>query len=121
MNIFKINRLLAALMCVVLIGVGLLGAQLGMTTSVAYDVFHVIFGVVALAAAVALGGKFAAWFNLGFGAIDLYQAVAYNAGLFPSQLFNLNAVDTLQHWLIGGILVGVALLQFARARKMPKT
>lgn len=49
-------------------------------------------------------------FNLVFGAIDLYQAVAGVTGWFPAQLFGLKPADHLVHVAIGVALVGLGYL-----------
>ena len=115
MDILKINRLFAAFMAVILIGAGLLGQRIGVSTSTPYDVFHIVFGVLALVGVIAWGGRFSALFNLVFGAIDLYQAVAYSAGLFPSQLFNLTMFDTVLHWILGAGLFAAGMLGVRQA------
>ena len=47
-----------------------------MSGALPYDVFHILFGVLGIAIVVARSARFASLFNLGFGMIDLYQAVA---------------------------------------------
>ena len=49
-------------------------------------------------------------FNLIFGAIDLYQAVAGLTGWFPAQLFALRPADHVVHVVIGLFLVGLGYL-----------
>jgi hypothetical protein len=49
----------------------------------AYNLFHIAAGLTGMALVARAGGRGAAGFNLGFGLIDLYQAVAGAAGLFP--------------------------------------
>ncbi len=97
-------------MAILLIGAGLIGQRIGVSTSAAYDVFHVIFGLIALVAVLLQGGRHAWLFNLGFGAIDLYQAVAQVMGWFPTQLFALTSLDTLLHIGIGAVLFGAGVL-----------
>ena len=115
MNLFKVNRLFAMLMVVLLLGSGLIGQRIRLSRSNAYDLFHIVFGILALVAVVVQGGKYAAVFNLVFGAIDLYQGVAYNLGLFPSQLFALMPFDTVVHYGLGAALFIVGLQQLRRA------
>ena len=55
-------------------------------------------------------------FNIGFGAIDLYQAVASFAGLFPEQLFRWTVVDDVLHVIVGAALVLIGLY----GRKKPQ-
>jgi hypothetical protein len=99
----------------ILIGVGVLGFVLPDSMSLTsgatpYNVFHLIFG--ALGVACVLSKQLAvvkAW-NLGFGLIDLYQAVASFAGLWPKALFGWKTADDVLHVVIGALLVGVAVL-----------
>ena len=73
----------------------------------AYNVFHLIFGVVGLLAS--RRRRTARAFNLGFGTIDLYQAVASRRGLFPQKWFQWKTADDVLHVVIGAALVSVAL------------
>lgn len=81
-----------------------------MSGAPAYNVFHLLAGAVGL---LLLRGRAAApaiAFNLTFGLIDLYQAVAGLTGLFPAQLFALRPADHVVHVLFGLLLFGVGLL-----------
>lgn len=98
----------------ILIVVGVLGFVLppsaALTSGAApYNVFHLIFGVIGLGCV--LSGKLDAVraFNLGFGLIDLYQALASVTDLWPRSLFLWTRVDDVLHVVIGAALVGVAL------------
>ena len=84
----------------------LLPARLSlMSNAVPYDVFHIAFGVLGTALVVARSARGAALFNVGFGAIDLYQALAGVTGLFPADLFHLKPADHAVHVLFGVLLV----------------
>jgi hypothetical protein len=93
----------------VLAGVlGLVGPDAGlMSVAVPYDVFHIAFGFVGLGAALSGRPPRAALFNLGFGLVDLYQAVAGLLGLFPAQLFALRPADHVAHVVFGLALVAI--------------
>lgn len=81
-----------------------------MSGAPAYNVFHLIAGAVGL---FLLRGRAAApaiAFNLAFGLVDLYQAVAGLTGLFPARLFALRPADHVVHVLFGLLLFGVGLL-----------
>lgn len=81
-----------------------------MSGAPAYNVFHLIAGAVGL---LLLRSRLAApaiAFNLTFGLIDLYQALAGLTGLFPAQLFALRPADHVVHVLFGLLLFGVGLL-----------
>ena len=81
-----------------------------MSGAPAYNIFHLIAGAVGL---LLLRSRLAApaiAFNLTFGLIDLYQAVAGLTGLFPARLFALRPADHVVHVLFGLLLFGVGLL-----------
>jgi hypothetical protein len=86
-----------------------------MSAAPAYNVFHIAFG--ALGAALALRGveREIAAFNLGFGLLDLYQAVAHGAHLFPEAYFRWTVADDVLHVALGLGLAAVGLLAFRRA------
>jgi Domain of unknown function (DUF4383) len=74
-----------------------------------YNVFHILFGALGIVASRRRGTARA--FNLGFGAIDLYQAVASRRGLFPKRWFRWKAADDVLHVAIGAGLVAAGLIQ----------
>jgi hypothetical protein len=80
-----------------------------MSGALPYDVFHILFGALALAIVLARSGRAAALFNLGFGMIDLYQAVAGLLGVFPAAVFGLRPADHVVHVVLGLLLVGVGV------------
>lgn len=85
----------------------LLPARLSlMSNAVPYDLFHIAFGVLGTALVVARSASGAALFNLGFGAVDLYQALAGATGAFPAGVFHLRPADHVVHVLFGVLLVG---------------
>jgi hypothetical protein len=112
----RINRIAAAAMAIILIGAALRGFA-GFSQSTAYDVFHLIFGLIGLAAAFARGGRYAPLFNIGFGAIDAYQAIAFFAGIFPTQLFNLTWFDTVSHIVIAAVLITIGVAGLIASRR----
>jgi hypothetical protein len=75
-----------------------------------YNVFHLLAGALGLGLVLTrrTGGVIA--FNLAFGAIDLWQAVAGVTGLFPAQFFALRPADHVVHVVVGAVLVGVGYL-----------
>lgn len=60
------------------------------------------------------GGQGAVGFNLGFGLIDLYQAVAGAADVFPAALFAYRPLDDVLHVALGLGLVGLGALGWRR-------
>ncbi len=98
----------------ILIAVGVLGfvlpASAAMTSGAApYNVFHIIFGVIGLGCVFSGKPDAVRAFNLGFGAIDLYQALASVTDLWPRSLFLWTRVDDILHVVIGAMLVAIAL------------
>lgn len=110
-----LNRVTLLLLAAILVTAGILGFALppgtGLTSdAMPYNVFHLAFG--ALGGAIALCGRWghARAFNIGFGLIDLYQAVASAMGLFPAAYFLWNRADDIIHVIFGIVLVAVGLL-----------
>ena len=115
MTTTRINTLTLKIFAPVLILVGVLGfvtpPSMALTSGAApYNLFHLAFGALGLGLAFFGGGRYARYFNIGFGAIDLYQAVASFAGLFPKALFQWKTADDILHVVIGLLLVGIGLL-----------
>jgi hypothetical protein len=74
-----------------------------------YNTFHIIFGAIGLLLLVLRNENYIRAFNIGFGLIDLYQALASFAHLFPEQYFKWTRVDDVTHSVIGAALVLVGL------------
>jgi hypothetical protein len=107
-----VNRLVARVFGPTLILTGIAGfivpPKKAMTSGApAYNVFHMVFGILGIIASRHRGTARA--FNLGFGAIDLYQAVASRRGLFPQKWFRWKRADDVLHVVIGTALVSAAL------------
>jgi hypothetical protein len=105
------NLACAAIFGALLIATGVAGLALPdaglMSVAVPYDLFHIVFGLLGLGAALGRRPHRAAAFNLGFGLIDLYQALAGVLGLFPARLFGLRLADHAVHVLFGLALVAI--------------
>jgi hypothetical protein len=71
----------------------------------AYNVFHIVFGILGLLVVWSGREKPISFFNAGFGLIDLYQAVASYFNLAPEQYFLWTTVDDLLHVIIGLLLL----------------
>ncbi len=104
------NLRLLAVFGPVLIATGVAGLLLPprlalMSNAVPYDLFHIVFGSLGLAIVVARSARAAALFNLGFGAVDLYQAVAGVTAVFPAEVFRLRPADHVVHLVLGLLLV----------------
>ncbi len=87
-----------------------------MSNAPAYDWFHIGFGVLGTLIALANHPRAIAAFNLGFGAIDLWQAVAGATELFPYHTFHLRPADHVAHVTIGAALVGVGAMGLREVR-----
>jgi len=75
----------------------------------AYNVFHLIFGAIGIVCAASPGRRPAQAFNIGFGALDLYQAAASQRGWFPTQWFRWRVADDVLHVGIGAGLIVAGL------------
>jgi hypothetical protein len=78
-----------------------------MSGAPAYNVFHIVFGVVGTALVLTSGARAAAAFNLGFGALDLYQMAAGVVGFFPARAFRYKTADHVVHAVLGLALAAV--------------
>lgn len=99
----------------ILLVVGVMGlvtppSATSLTSSAAlYAVFHLVFGAIGLACVASRNLGAMRLFNLGFGLVDLYQAVASATDLWPCSLFLWTRVDDGLHVVVGLALVAVAL------------
>jgi len=78
-----------------------------MSGAPAYNIFHIVFGVIGTALVLAKTAAGIAVFNLGFGLVDLYQAVAGLVGFFPARQFRYKPADHVAHVVLGLVLAGV--------------
>lgn len=104
------NLVLLAVFGPVLIATGVAGLlmppRMGlMSNAVPYDLFHIFFGTLGLAIVLARSPRFAAVFNVGFGAADLYQALAGVTAVFPAGVFRLRPADHVVHVVLGALLI----------------
>ena len=79
------------------------------STAAPYAVFHLVFGAMGLGCVASRNLAAMRLFNLGFGLIELYQAIASAADLWPRTLFLWTRVDDALHVVVGLALVIVAL------------
>lgn len=110
MNRKSLNRIVIGIFGPLLILVGLAGfivpAEQSLTSGApAYNVFHICFGLIALVIFWSKSESLASLFNLGFGLIDLYQALASYLNLPPQQQFLWTRVDDALHVVIGISLI----------------
>jgi hypothetical protein len=109
------SRWVAGGFAVLLIAVGVLGflplgGRGGTSNAPAYNGFHLAFGVLGLAVAVWGDRSAARAFLIGFGVIDLYQALASSQHWFPEAAFRWTPTDDLLHLVLGVLLVVAGLL-----------
>jgi hypothetical protein len=98
----------------VLILVGILGFLVPLEKSLtsgapAYNIFHIVFGLVGLALVLTENEFGIKIFNIGFGLIDLYQAAASFLHWFPEKQFRWTRVDDALHIAIGAFLVVIGV------------
>lgn len=88
----------------------LISAKKSLTSGApAYNVFHVVFGLIGLLVVYLHHDLCIRAFNIGFGLIDLYQAATSFLHLFPERHFRWKRVDDILHIVIGTVLVLVGV------------
>jgi hypothetical protein len=112
------NQVVAATLGPLLVLTGALGFALPpgwalLSGASAYNLFHVASGLVGIALVLRAGGRGAVGFNLAFGLIDLYQAMAGSVGLFPAPWFAYQPLDDVLHNTLG---LGLGALGWAGGR-----
>lgn len=118
------NITLLTVFAPVLILTGLAGlllppGQSPMSSAVAYDVFHICFGALGVAIVVRRSARLASVFNVGFGAVDLYQALAGLLGIFPAGVFGLRPADHVVHVVLGLLLVSFGVRSSSSPLRLP--
>ncbi len=108
-----LNALVVAVLAPLLLLVGILGFVLPSkqrtSAAPAYNTFHILFGLLGVLVLVSGHPTATKAFNVGFGLIDLYQAMASYLHLFPKRYFKWTPVDDVLHIVIGSILVLVGV------------
>ena len=115
----SVNFVTLAIFAPLLILVGILGflipAEQSLTSGApAYNLFHLFFGLVGLAALWSKHELFISSFNAGFGLIDLYQALASYLDLPPAKYFLWTTVDDILHIILGLILAIIGFYGLVR-------
>jgi hypothetical protein len=115
----SLNFITLAIFAPVLILAGLAGFLIPTEHSLtsgapAYNVFHLIFGVIGLLVVWTRNELWLSLFNFAFGLIDLYQALASALHLPPAKYFLWTKVDDILHILIGLALVTIGVYGFFR-------
>ena len=117
----SLNYLVLLIFSPFLILAGILGfiptSQTGLTSGAsAYNIFHIVFGLLGLVLVLMKREVLIRAFNIGFGLIDIYQALASFAHLFPEQYFRWTVTDDVLHVVIG---LGLLLIGFHRPTSRP--
>jgi hypothetical protein len=110
----NLNYYVLAIFAPLLVIVGILGfllpAEKSLTSGApAYNIFHIIFGLIGLASVYSQHDPYIRTFNIGFGAVDLYQAAASFLHLFPESHFKWKRADDVLHVVVGAMLVAVGV------------
>lgn len=119
-----LNLLVLKVFAPLLLVVGVLGFvmpdSMALTSGAApYNIFHLVFGAVGLGCVFSKRLDAVRTFNIGFGLIDLYQAIASFADLWPKAAFQWKPADDVLHVLVGLGLVAVGVLA-DRASSVPQ-
>ena len=85
-----------------------------------YNIFHIISGSIGLAILLTRQERWIIGFNIGFGLIDLYQALASYTHLFPERLFRWTRLDDVLHIIIGLALVGIGCYGIVKVGQLRK-
>jgi len=117
------NFVTLAIFAPILIVIGIAGflipVQHSLTSGAApYNVFHLCFGSLGLIILWTRRESLISFFNVGFGLIDLYQAVASYLHWPPQQYFLWTRVDDVLHILIGLALVIIGGYGLIKAPEM---
>lgn len=123
MNKKSANRIALMVFAPVLILTGIAGflipADKGLTSgAMPYNVFHIVFGCLGIALWLLRNEWLAINFNIGFGLIDLYQALASYAHLFPERLFHWTKADDILHVVIGLALIMIGCYGIIKHRHL---
>lgn len=111
----SLNYYVLLVFALLLVLIGILGfvipANKSLTSGApAYNIFHIIFGLVGVVIVYLNDDPYIRAFNIGFGLIDLYQAAASFAHIFPEKQFRWTRVDDVLHIVIGAALVMIGVL-----------
>lgn len=113
---YGMNYIVLLIFAPLLVLTGLLGFLIPKDKSltsgaVPYNIFHIIFGLVGLLCVWTQNETYIRGFIVGFGLIDLYQAVASYLHIFPEKYFQWTRVDDVLHLVIGIALIGIGVLE----------
>ena len=75
-----------------------------------YNIFHIISGLIGLLFVFSKNNNLIKGFNLVFGIVDIYQAIANWFKLFPLEYFQWTVIDDIVHLIIGIALIFIACI-----------
>ena len=109
------NVLVLRVFAPLLLVVGVLGfvmpESVALTSGAApYNLFHLVFGAIGVGCVLSKQLNAVRAFNIGFGLVDLYQAIASFADLWPKAAFQWKTADDFLHVVIGLGLVVVGVM-----------
>jgi len=109
-----VNYYLLLVFAPLLVIVGALGFIIPQNKSLtsgatAYNLFHIVFGLIGILVIYSNHEPYIRRFNIGFGLIDLYQAAASFGHIFPEKYFRWTRVDDALHIAVGAVLVLVGI------------
>jgi hypothetical protein len=110
----NLNFLILAILAPLLVFVGILGFIIPANkcpTSRAspYNYFHIVLGLIGAGIVLSNHETAVRSFNICFGLIGLYQALASFANLFPKQYFKWTRTDDVLHIVIGAALALIGI------------
>jgi hypothetical protein len=114
MNPEKLNRIVVSVFAPLLILTGIAGfvvpEQYRLTSDATpYNLFHILFGAIGLFLVSTNKPRWPILFNIGFGLLDLYQALASVMSLWPERAFRWTYTDDILHVILGFALVLIGL------------
>lgn len=80
------------------------------STEPAYNVFHIVCGIVGAVILLSNNDSALKTFNLVFGLINIYQFAASHANQFPVHYFKWTRIDNIIHLILGLFFLIVAFL-----------
>jgi hypothetical protein len=110
-----VNVLVLRVFAPLLLVVGVLGfvipESVALTSGATpYNLFHLVFGAVGVGCVLSKRLNAVRAFNIGFGLVDLSQAIASFADLWPKAAFQWKTADDILHVVIGLGLVVVGVM-----------
>lgn len=114
---YKVLLVFAPLLILIGIAGFIIPPEIALTSgAAAYNIFHISFGIIGLLILFLKNERSIRLFNIGFGLIDLYQALASFAHLFPERYFQWTRADDVLHIGIGAALILIGIFGDRKSR-----